>query len=625
MVDDKKNKVRQHIIRGVFIFAAALLAIWALKLQLLDSSFRQKANATAIDKYTQYPARGLVYDRHGELLVYNDPMYDLLVTVNQVDPEMDTALFCRLLGITPETFEENINPDWSSGRYSRSVPFVFLDKISADRFAAFQENMYRFPGFSAQLRNARGYPHQNGAHLLGYIREVNRQEVERSEGVYVSGDYIGASGLEASYEQDLRGRKGIRYLLRDNLGRTVGSYQNGALDTPAVSGRDLISSIDLDLQRYGEWLMQNKIGGIVAVEPATGEILSMISSPSYDPHELTISNNNRGTAYTQLNTDTIKPFLNRAVMAQYPPGSLFKTIVALIGLQEGVWDLDETVKCSGGYAYRGRILTGCHDHPTCTSVSEAIKYSCNAYFVTMFREIIDKGSFYKPKKALDTFNDYLDQFGMGKPLGVDFPSEQKGNYPTSGYYGNLLYKGENWNSIWIRSLGIGQGELLTTNLQLVNMASIIANRGHYYVPHLIKGFHGSDEPIPARFRQRHDVDIDPAFFEPVIEGMAGAVEDGTARLAQIDSIAVCGKTGTAENPHGADHSIFFCFAPRDNPQIAVAVYVENAGWGSTFAAPIASLMIEQYLTGEIGPKRKWIEKRMVETDLIHADDEEEQP
>lgn len=587
-----------------------------MQLQVLDDTFRSKADATAIDKYTLYPSRGLIYDREGRLLVYNDPMYDLMVTYNQVDLDnMNIAKFCNLLGITREYFDSAIKKDWRDPRYSQSVPFVFLPKISADRFAAFQESLYEFPGFYAQLRHARGYPHDIGAHVLGYIREVNRREVEELNSPYISGDYIGASGLEAAYEDRLRGKKGARFVLKDNLGREVSSYKEGEQDTAAISGTDIITSLDLELQAYGEKLMENKLGAIVAIEPKSGEILSMVSSPSYNPRKLTISNNERGRSYIDLNTDTLKPLLNRAVMAQYPPGSLFKTVVALIGMQEGVWAPNRTVSCPGGYALGGRILTGCHGHATCTNVVSAIQHSCNAYFVTMFREIVDKEGFYRPVNGLGKFNDYLQRFGFGDRVGIDFPSEQKGNFPSVDYFDKVLYKGENWNSIWIRSLGIGQGELLMTNIQLANLAAIIANRGYYKRPHLIKAFRNSEEPIAGKYTKKNWVGINPEHFDPVVDGMELAVRAGTARMAYIPDIPVCGKTGTAENPHGEDHSIFFCFAPKENPQIAIAVYVENAGFGGTFAAPIASLMIEQFLNGEIHPTRKWIEQRMLKANL----------
>lgn len=614
-------RTRQYTIQIVFLVAALLLIGKAMQLQIFDSAFRSKADATAVDRYTLYPARGLIYDRHDRLLVHNDPMYDLMVTYNQVDSKMDTSKFCRLLGITVAEFKEAMDKDWRSGRFSKSVPFVFLSKISPDRFAPFQESLYEFPGFFAQLRNARGYPHKNGAHLLGYIREVNKAEIDANPKAYSAGDYIGASGLEAAYEDILRGTKGARYVLKDNLGREVGPFNNQAKDTAAISGVDIKTSIDLELQAYAEALMNNKVGSVVAIEPKTGEILAMVSSPTYDPNVLTISNNDRGNAYRLLNTDSLKPFLNRAVLAQYPPGSLFKSVVALVALQEGVWNVNRSVSCSRGYVLNGQLLTGCHGHPTCTDVSMAIQHSCNAYFVTAFRAIIDKESFYEPQVGLDIFGDYLSRFGLGHTLGIDFPFEQRGNYPTSAYY-DKWYKGQRWNSVWLRSLGIGQGELLLTNIQMANLACIIANQGYYITPHLIKEYLNNPDPIPEEYRTPNYVGVDTTYFKPVVDGMERAVLAGTARMAYIPDISVCGKTGTAENPHGEDHSIFFCFAPKENPQIVVAVYVENAGFGGTYAAPIASLLVEKYirsLRGEevdISPARKWIEERMLKTNLI---------
>ncbi len=604
-------------IRLVFIFGALLLGYKALDLQVLDSSFRSKADASTIDKLVVYPSRGLIYDRAGRLLVYNDPMYDLLVTYNQVDPQMDTAEFCRLLRIDREYFEQALNPDWSSSRFSKSVPFVFLSKISAKTYATFQESLYKFPGFFVQLRNARGYPHNNAAQVLGYIREVNRSEVKGMKDAYAPGDYIGASGLEAAYESKLRGQKGTQYVLKDNLGRIVQNYEREDLNHSAVRGKDITTTLDLELQKYGEQLMQNKKGSIVALDPGTGEILTMVSSPAYDPQELTISNNERGNAYDQLVSDTLKPFLNRAVMAQYPPGSLFKPLVALIALQEDVWPLHRTVSCPGGYALNGRILTGCHGHPTCRNITSAIQHSCNAYFVSVFRKIVDQEGFYNPQKGLKTFNDYLGRFGLGKRLGIDFPSEQPGNFPEVSYF-EKIYENERWNSIWLRSLGIGQGELLMTNVQMANIAAMIANRGYYVTPHLLRGYRdpGPGDTIPRKFRERQFAGIDSIHFPPVIRGMELAVTSGTARMAYIQDIPVCGKTGTAENPHGEDHSIFLCFAPKDDPEIAVAVYVENAGFGGTYAAPIASLIVEKKIRGGISRRRQWIEQRMLNANLI---------
>jgi penicillin-binding protein 2 len=616
----ENNSQRQHIIRLVFVAVAGILIFRAMQIQLLDPSYQSKAQATSIDRQVVYPPRGTVYDRNGELLVYNNPTYDLMATYSQINfTTLDTQAFCRLLDISVEYFEEAMNKDWRDPRFSKSVPFPFLTKLSAEKFAAFEEQLYQFPGFQPVLRHARGYPHANAAHLLGYIREVNRSEIERSEREYLMGDYIGAGGLELSYEEELKGIKGERLVLKDNLGRELGSYQSGGLDQVPVSGMDLRSTIDLALQAYGEELMQNKIGSIIAIEPKTGEVLAMVSTPTYNPNLLVIDRD-RGKAYGSLVQDPNNPLFDRSIMAQYPPGSLFKPIVALIGMQTGALSPDRGVACSGAYYLNGMRLTGCHGHPHCSNVESAIQYSCNAYFVTAFRDIVDKeGGFYNPQKGLDTFAHYLNQFGLGRELGIDLPREKGGFVPASKYYNDRFERqqaGQKWNSVWIRSLGIGQGELLLTNLQMANLAAIIANRGYYYTPHLVKGLMGAELKIPEAFAQRNYVDIEKKYFDLVANGMEKVVSAGTARLAQIPGVEVCGKTGTAENPHGKDHSIFFAFAPKDNPQIAIAVYVENSGFGGTFAAPIASLMIEKFLHKEISEGRLWLEQRMKETNLI---------
>ncbi|MCB0585215.1 MAG: penicillin-binding protein 2 [Phaeodactylibacter sp.] len=615
------NHQRQIIIRWFFTIAAGVLILKALQLQVLDSSYRTKAEATTIDEQVIYPARGTVYDRNGNILVYNNPTYDLMVTYNQVDQEMDKKTFCELLGITEKYFNETLNKDWRDPRFSKSVPFPFLTKISAKDFARFQERLYQFPGFRPVLRHARGYPHKNAAHLLGYIREVNREEVDNSNGEYMPGDYIGTGGIELYYEKELRGEKGISFILKDNLGREIEAYNGGSLDEPPQSGRDLITTIDLGLQAYGEELMQNKIGSIVAIDPASGEVLAMVSTPTYDPNILAIDRD-RGKSYNKLLENENNPLFDRSIMAQYPPGSLFKPVVALIGLQTGALTPNRSIPCSGAYYYNGMRLTGCHNHPLCYSVETGIQYSCNAYFVTAFRDIIDgENNFYNPQKGLDTFNYYLNQFGLYQKLGIDLPREKKGFYPTSKFYDDYFNRqqaGQKWNSLWIRSLGIGQGELLLTNLQMANVAAIIANRGYYITPHLVKGLIGNEMAIPAEFTTKHKVEIKKEYFDLVANGMEKVVLAGTARSAYIPGVSVCGKTGTAENPHGKDHSIFFAFAPKDNPRIAIAVYVENAGFGGTFAAPIASLMIEKLVNGEIDPARKWLEQRIVEANLMDA-------
>ena len=610
---------RQKVILFVFVLAASLLALKAMQLQIFDKTFRSKASATAIDEEVVYPSRGLIYDRNDKLLVYNQPIYDLMVIYNQLDTEMDTMKFCRLLNISKEYFIKTLDKNWRSPLYSKSVPFVFFNKISPELFASFQESLYEFPGFFPFLRNVRGYPHRSSMHVLGAIREVNKEEVKDSTRQYDPGDYIGDSGLEKYYESKLKGEKGFQYILKDNLGREVGSFEGGNADKSAVAGHDLKSTIDLDLQEYGESLMQNKIGSIVAIEPETGEILAMISSPTIDPNKLTIGRN-RGKAYAALSVDPTMPFFDRSIMAQYPPGSLFKPVVALIGLQEKVWEVNKRVYCPGGFYFKGQELMNCHGHLTCTNVSSAIQYSCNAYFATMFRSIVDKNGIYNPDEGLDVFNKYLIDFGFGSPLGIDLPREKSGNFPSSKYYNNKFKNEQQWYSLWILSLGIGQGELLMTNLQMANLAAILANRGFFVTPHLIKEIRNvQGEKIEAEaFNEKKQVGINKEHFEPVVDGMEKVVNSGTARMAFIAGIPVCGKTGTAENNqnNGKDHSIFFGFAPKDKPKIAIAVYIENGGWGGSYAAPIASLMIEKHLKGSIHANRKYLEKRMMEAVFI---------
>jgi penicillin-binding protein 2 len=601
---------RKYIIQGLFIISTVILLLKAVQLQLIDTSLREQASANVIQKINKYPSRGLVYDRNEKLMVNNKAIYDLMVTYDQVK-DIDTVKFCGLLGITRENFIKNLNPDFASRRFSKSKPFVFLKKISSETYARFQESLYEFPGFYVELRNVRGYAFNAGAHVLGYIGEVNKKHLKKDP-YYQSGDYIGISGVELAYEEYLRGVRGVEYVLRDNLGRIVGSYEKGERDTASVSGKDLISSLDLDLQMYGEQLLQNKRGGIVAIEPSTGEILAMISMPGYDPNLLTIGRG-RGNAYAELSQDSLKPLFNRAIGAQYPPGSIFKPVMALVALQEGVTEVNRPVSCRGGYIYK-TLRIGCHGHPTAMNVSQAIQHSCNAYFCQLFRDVVDKNGFSRASQGLDTWVDHLHAFGLGERLGSDVPNELTGNVPTSALYDRMYRKGA-WTSPFIVSLGIGQGELLITPLQMANMSATIANKGYYYSPHLVKSFKNDTTQIPLKYRTKHFTKIDTGHFRPVIDGMEDVILAGTARVAQIPGIKICGKTGTAENPHGADHSVFIAFAPKDNPKIAIAVFVENGGYGSRYAGPIASLMVEKYLNKEISEARKYLEERMKNANL----------
>lgn len=610
-------KDRKLIIRLLFLGLALMLALRAFYLQVWEDTYAKKAEATAVSKLTLYPSRGLIFDRKGELLINNTPVYDLMVTYNQMSPDMDTTEFCRLLGISKESFQERLHKDFKNDiRFSKIKPFVFLSKIPAETYATFQESLYEFPGFFVQVRNIRSYPYKNAGHVLGFIKEVDDKDITTSGGQYVLGDYVGASGLEKTYEKELRGQKGVSYILKDNLGRDLGEFEDGKKDVPAMSGKDLTASIDIELQAYAEKLMQHKIGAIVAIEPKSGEVLTLVSSPNYDPNKMSISRN-RGPAYLALANDSLKPLFNRAVMAEYSPGSTFKPVVALLGLEEGVIQPNQSFFCPGYYSYN-TYQWGCHSHPQATNVTKAIQYSCNTYFFHTFRAIVDKYGFFKPQQGLDTLVSYLYDFGLGKPLGIDFPGEKNGNVPTSNFY-NKLYppKKGGWKSPTILSLGIGQGEMQLTSLQMANVAAIIANRGFFFAPHLVKGIRGEETPlIFSKFKKRKVVGIDSLYFEPVIKGMKKVVSAGTGWAAYIPNADIAGKTGTVQNPHGKDHSTFIAFAPANNPQIALAVYVENAGGGGRFAAPIASLIIEKYLYGKVRAALKYRENQMLNANLI---------
>ncbi len=612
-------KNRQYNILLVFGTAMLILAFRAFQLQVLDNRFKIQADAVAMSKQTVYPARGLIFDRNRKLLINNTPVYDLKVVYNQLNPEMDTLKFCELLDIPKASFKERLKKDFKSIRYRKHLPFDFMKKISPEVYARLQESLYQFPGFFVQARNIRSYPVRHAAHALGYIRETKENEIGKNG--YALGDYIGAAGLERAYEPELRGKKGCEYVLKDNLGRDVGKFNNGAKDTLPESGLDLISTLDIDLQTYAEELMQNKIGGIVAIEPKTGEILTFVSAPTYDPGIMVIGQN-RGEAYAELKKNPNDPEFNRAIMASYPPGSIFKTLVGLIGMQTGVITPKTGISCPGYYVNASNDIRKCRGHPYPANISIALQWSCNAYFFKTFRDIVDQYGYYESDRGLDTLTKYLNAFGVGRELGVDFPGEKMGNAPTSELYDKMYPKKlGGWRSPTIISLGIGQGEMELTTLQMANLAAIIANRGHYYTPHFAKGFLENDSliQIPENYRQAIKVPVKPVYFPRVVEGMRLVVAAGTAVSASIADIPLAGKTGTVQNPHGDDHSTFIGFAPVDDPKIAIAVYVENAGGGGRFAAPIASLLIEKYIKGEISNNRKWKEQQMLDADLIEEE------
>lgn len=604
---------RQKVLQVAFVICAAMLVFKCFQIQIWDKSYQQQHSYR--EAVTLYPSRGALKDRNGELLVYNLAMYDLKATYNQVrKANIDTAAFCKLLGITDSTFYANLNKDFSNRRFSQRKPFDFLTQIPGDKFASIEERLYEFPGFESQLKSVRGYPAHVGAHMLGYISEVSPKKIKESNGLYQRGEYVGTSGLELFYEEQLRGIRGVEHVLKDKWGKRKGKYKEGALDEAAVSGYDLITSIDLELQAYGEQLMQNKTGVIVAIEPSTGEILAMVSSPSYDPAILAV-NRNRKEAFKALQGDSLFPLFNRALMAQYPPGSIFKTTLSAIGLQERILTPNRGMSCSGGFIY-GSLRIGCHGHGAINDVGNAIQYSCNKYYCQTFRELVNVYGFYYPEKGMDRLAEHLHSWGLGAPLGVDLPHEASGHVPTAAYYNKKHGKGT-WKFSTAVSVGIGQGELLITPLQMANMAAIIANRGYYYTPHFAKEFEGDTSGILDHFKERHYTKVHPMHFEPVVDGMARVVTAGTGARSRIPDITMCGKTGTVENNKGKDHSTFIAFAPRENPKIAIAVYVENGGFGSTYAAPISSLMIEKYIKGSIeSPQRKSLEKRMLNADLV---------
>jgi penicillin-binding protein 2 len=613
MVDFRERKNTIIIFVAICAF---LLVLKTASLQLFDSEYTEKAKKAALYPSVLIPARGMILDRNEKLLVTNAPLYDLNVIVRKINPKMDTTLFCQLLGIDKATFMANITKDWKGGKFHKSVPFIFMSKLRPESIASLQEHLHKFPGFTPVLKNIRNYPHQNGAHVLGYLGEVNNRMIERSGGEYRMGDYIGMTGLERGFEDKLRGKKGISYVLKDNLGRQVGLFHNGLYDSLAVPGVDVMSSLDLELQKYGEELMIKKKGAIVAIEPSTGEILAMVSSPSFDPNSIALDKK-RGIVFDSLRADTInKPILDRSLIANYPPGSIFKPVFALIGLQKGVIGAESGISCDGAYEIGGGKAQKCHVHPGIPNVASAIQYSCNSFFYNLMRNFANQYGYSTPGIGLDTLVSYLRDFGMGDRLGVENPSEVKGFVPDSKYY-DKIYKKElgGWRATYMLSIGIGQGEMLVSTLQMCNFATIIANRGFYYAPHLIKKYLRSDLDIDPKYKVRKNMRIDQRHYEPVIDGMQLAVEAGTARKAITPNQVVCGKTGTSQN-NGKDHSVFFGFSPRVNPKIAIAVFVENGGWGGETATPIAGLLIEKYLNGVISETSKAKEKKILEMDII---------
>ncbi len=591
---------RKYVIMALIVLASSGFLVRLFIIQVVKDTYRLSADNNVLRYVTQYPARGLIYDRNGQLIVFNQAAYDLMVIPAQTS-RIDTGGFCSLLGITKALFRERMS---AAITYSRRAPSVFLKQISDETYARFQEKMFIFPGFYVQPRTLRKYSRPVASHLLGYVSEVD-DGIIRKEPYYKPGDYIGKSGIEEAYEKELRGKRGVKIFLVDVYSRIKGSYQRGNFDTVAVQGDDITTGIDLNLQEYGELLMKNKRGSIVALEPKTGEVLTLVSSPNYDPALLV--GRIRSDNFAKLSVDTLKPLFNRALMASYPPGSTFKPINGLIGLQEGVITPETLLSCNNGY-----LFVACHSHASPLNIVGAIGNSCNAYFCQAYRKVLENPYYNTISDAYDKWKGYLNEFGFGNKLGTDFVNELTGFIPATDYFDK--YYGKNrWKALTVISMAIGQGEVGTTPLQMANMTAAIANRGYYYTPHIVKSV-GEKHTIDARFITKHQINIDSANFEQIVLGMEAAVNAGTATIAALKDIIVCGKTGTAQNPHGKNHSVFIAFAPKENPKIAIAVYVENAGFGATFAAPIASLMIEKYLRGEITNKER--EKSMLELNLM---------
>ncbi|MBK6371403.1 MAG: penicillin-binding protein 2 [Flavobacteriales bacterium] len=595
---------RKYVLIAAVLFISSVFLMRLFWIQVVDGKWKAEAANMAERKVTIYPSRGLIYDRKERLLVANTPVYDLMVVPKEVEA-FDTSALCRLISVPETELRARLA---AATAYSKYKPSVIEKQIPADQFAAISVHLHKYPGFFGQSRTLRTYPPHVAAHLLGYLSEVNARKVEQDP-YYKSGDVIGVGGLESYYEKEMRGRRGVSYVLVDVHNNQKGSFKNGQYDTLAVEGKDLFTGIDLDMQRLGEQLMVNKKGSIVALDPRTGEVLCLVSSPSYDP-ELLVGRV-RNTNYGVLQRDPIKPLFDRALQAQYPPGSIFKVVQSLIALDEGVITVNTGFPCN-------KSLVGCHNHPSAGTIEQAIQMSCNPYFYMVFKRLIeqdkDPNRFKDAAIGLAEWHTYMLSFGLGQRLPIDLPSAKGGNIPDVAYY-DRKYGKLGWAFSTIYSVSIGQGEVLVAPLQMANLAAIFANKGWYYDPHVVRAV-GHPDSVQQKYLTKHITDVDPKWYDHIQEGMRRVVNEagGTARGARMKEITICGKTGTAENPHGQDHAVFICFAPMENPKIAMAVYVENSGFGGTWAAPIASLLIEQYLTDTI--TRPEVVKRMVEADLI---------
>ena len=592
------------------VIAFGILAGRLFYIQIVDEGYKTDAMNNSMVHIPLYPQRGIIYDRNGNILAGNKTCYDLLCTPAAVEA-FDTVGLARVLGMEPDVIKEKMAA-WSTRSARRKIGFrtlVMFSKLPAETYLRFEEVAYRFPGFRGQARSQRDYPFNAGGNLLGYVSEVDPPYI-KAHPEYKSGDYAGKTGIEATCEEILRGEKGEEIYYRDSRNRIGAHYKDGEADKPAVPGKDITTTIDADLQHYGQNLMKNKVGSLVAIEPATGEILTLVSSPGIDVDYLA----DIGSHYKEIASNPYKPMFNRAVQASYPPGSVFKLVNCLIGLQEGVLQPWMKYPCTKGYHF-GKNTLGCHVHRSPLDMEEAIMMSCNAYFCYVFKNVLENGK-ESVSEAFTRWDEYVAAFGFGSRLGSDFPSELGGFIPKASYY-DRFYGKNAWKAHTIISLSIGQGEIGCTPLHLANFCATIANRGFYYTPHIVKD--SENVRIEDKYRERHYTKVDTAHFAQIVPGMYRAVNapwgaGGTAAIAAVSGLDICGKTGTAQNPHGDDHSVFICFAPKDHPKIAVAAYIENGGFGATWAAPIASLLVERYLCGQT--QRPWLEQRILEGNLL---------
>jgi penicillin-binding protein 2 len=590
----------------------AVLGVYLLRLfyiQVVDTNYELLSNDNSRRRVVVFPPRGLIFDRKDRLIVGNSLVFDLKVIPEKMDPKMDTTEFCRLLNIEKQYFLQAIAKARS---YSVKTSSDFLTQIKPEKFISFQERMYEFPGFFSERRTVRDYLYDAAPHALGYIGEVSQKAIDNSNGYYQKGDYLGITGIERYYEDTLRGQRGVKYLYVDVHNRQQGSYKAGRFDTIADNGKNLTLGLDIELQQYGEKLMQNKRGAIVAIEPATGQILCFVSSPGYSLKNF-IDREERTRVMNALYLDSMKPMFNRAVMSSTnPPGSTFKLLQALIGFQIGVLTPSTVYSCYGGFPLGGGRKIGCHSHPSPLAFSFSITTSCNAYYCNVFRSIINH--YPTSAEGLRMWRTYMYSFGLGHKLGIDLPSEKAGLLPTPELYDKFYGVGK-WNAMTIISLAIGQSDLGLTPLQMANMCAVIANRGYYYAPHLVAQI--DKKPLAdTTYTNKHSIAIERQYFDWVADAMNNVINNGTGRSAKIEGIESCGKTGTAQNPQGADHSIFISFAPKDKPKIALAVYIENGGFGATYAAPIAGLLMEKYLCDTISTAKLPVEKRMMEAKVL---------